>query len=67
MKNSKEAPTPRAVGLKLRKEDCSRNVNPTLYKRMFVNLMYLIATRPDMMHAISIISKFMETSKDSHS
>ena len=28
--------------------------------------MYLIATRPDLMHAVSLISRFMETPKDSH-
>ena len=29
--------------------------------------MYLIATRPNMMYAISLISKFMETLKDTQS
>ena len=34
MHNSKAAPTPIAIGLKLSKEDCSKSVNPILYKSM---------------------------------
>lgn len=52
MQNSKAAPTPIVVGLKLSKEDCSKSVNPTLYKSMVGSLMYLTATWPYMMHAI---------------
>ena len=66
MQNCKAAPTPTAVGLKLSKEDSSKRVDPTLYKSMVGSLMYLTATRLDMMHAISLISRFMETPKDSH-
>ena len=66
IQNSKVAPTPIVVGLKLSKEDCNKSVNPTLYKSMVGNLMYWIATRPDLMHAVSLISRFMETPKDSH-
>ena len=67
MQNNKAAPTPIVIGLKLTKEDCNISVNPTLYKSMVGNLMYWIATRPDLMHAVSLISRFMETPKDSHS
>ena len=65
MQNSKENPTPTVVGLKLSKEDCNKSVNPTIYKSMVGSLMYLI-TQLDMMHAISLIFKFMEIQKDSH-
>jgi len=66
MENSKPAPTPIATGLKLSKEDSSKEVNPTLYKSMVGSLMYLIATRSDLMYAISLISRFMEKPKDTH-
>ena len=66
IKNGKPTPTPTSVGLKLSKQDYSINVDPTLYKSLVGSLMYLIATRPDTMHAVSLISRFMETPKDSH-
>eukprot|EP00253_Pinus_taeda_P005203 PITA_05203 len=49
MQNNKSAPTPTVIGLKLSKEDCSSNVNPTSYKSMIGSLMYLTATRQDIM------------------
>ena len=66
MQNNKKAPTPTVVGLKLSKEDSSKRVDPTLYKSMVGSLMYLIATQEDLMHAVSLIFRFMETPKDSH-
>eukprot|EP00253_Pinus_taeda_P011834 PITA_11834 len=66
MQNNKSAPTPTVIGLKLSKEDCSSNVNPTLYKSMIGSLMYLTATRPDIMYAISLVSRFIETPKETH-
>lgn len=66
MQNSKAVPTLAALGLKLRKEDSSKRVDPTLYKSMVGSLMYLTTTRPYMMHAVSLISRFMECPRDSH-
>eukprot|EP00253_Pinus_taeda_P003959 PITA_03959 len=66
MQNDKCAPTPTIIGLKLRKEDCSSNVNPTLYKSMIGSLMYLTATRPNIMYEVSLLSRFIETPKETH-
>eukprot|EP00253_Pinus_taeda_P030278 PITA_30278 len=66
MHNNKPAPTPTIMGFKLSKEDCSNNVNLTLYKSMIGNLMYLITTSPDMMYVVSLVLRFMETSKETH-
>ena len=51
--NNKTAPTPTIMGLKLSKEDCSKNIDLTLYKSMVGSLMYLTATRLDIMYAVS--------------
>ena len=61
MQNSKPAPTPTIMGLKLSKEDSNENVNPTLYKSMIHGLMYLTTTRPDIMYAVILVSRFTET------
>ncbi len=78
MQDSKLVPTPTVMGLKLRKNDynskvecnnkehCNNNVNPTLYKSMVGNLMYLIATRSNITYAVSLVSRFMETTKERH-
>jgi len=66
MQNNKYAPTPTIMGLKLSKEYCSDNANLTLYKSMIDSMMYLTATRPNIMYAVSLVSRFMETPKETH-
>eukprot|EP00253_Pinus_taeda_P006722 PITA_06722 len=66
MQNNKAAVTPTVVGLKLTKEDNSKDFDPKLYKSIVGSLMYLTATRPDIMHAVSLISRFMERPKETH-
>eukprot|EP00253_Pinus_taeda_P027748 PITA_27748 len=41
-------------------------IDPKLYKSIVGSLMYLTATRPDIMHAVSLISRFMERPKETH-
>ena len=59
MSNCKTTPTPVITGLKLCKDEDGLTVDPTLFKRLFGSLMYLIATRPDIMYGVSLVSKFM--------
>jgi len=66
MENCKPLPTPVATGTKLSKDDEGSDVNPTLFKRLVGSLMYLTATRPDIMQGVSLIFRFMETPKDTH-
>ena len=66
MQESKAAITPIVMGLKLSKEDNNKDFDPSLYKSIVGNLMYLTATRPDIMHAVILISRLMEKPKDSH-
>eukprot|EP00253_Pinus_taeda_P003882 PITA_03882 len=51
MLNSKAAVTPTVMGLKLTKEDSSKDFDPKLYKSIVGSLMYFTAIRPDIMHA----------------
>jgi len=53
-------------GLKLNKDDGGKKVNSTLYKQIVGSLMYLIATRLDIMHSVSVISRYMECPTEIH-
>ena len=66
MDNCKLLPTPVATGTKIRKVDEGSYVNPTLFKRLVGNLMYLIATRQGIMQGVSLISRDMETRKETY-
>jgi len=54
------------MGLKLNKEDNSKEFDSSLYKSIVGSLMYLTATRPDIMYVVSLISKFIERPKEAH-
>jgi hypothetical protein len=66
MINSKASPTPIIIGLELRKEYEGFKVDPTLFKILVVSLMYLTSTRHDIVYGVSLISRLMETPKESH-
>lgn len=66
MSSSKPVSTPIVLSLKLCREGSGDKVDTTYYKQMVGSLMYLIATRPDLMFAVSLISRYMEAPFDSH-
>ena len=43
-----------------------RTLDPMMFKRLVGTLMYLTMTRPDIMYGVSLISRFMDSPKDSH-
>lgn len=66
MSDSISAATPMEVGLKLTKDSHGESVDPTLFRSLVGCLMYLTATRPDIMFSVSLVSRFMENPKKSH-
>ncbi|KAK9681859.1 hypothetical protein RND81_10G032400 [Saponaria officinalis] len=66
MSNCNSICTPTERGAKLVKDPPGNNVNSTLYKQMVGSLMYLTATRPDIMYAVSMVSRYMERPKETH-
>eukprot|EP00253_Pinus_taeda_P024667 PITA_24667 len=66
MQECKAAITPTVMGLKLSKEDNNKDFDPSLYKSIVGSLMYLTATRPHIMFAVSLIFRFMERPKEAH-
>lgn len=51
--------TPMECRLKLKKEDEAKAVDPSLYRSIIGSLRYLVHTRPDITHAVGIVSRFM--------
>lgn len=55
-----------AVNKKLKNKDKSELANKALYRQLVNSLLYLIATRPDIMFAASLISRFMHNLTKKH-
>eukprot|EP00253_Pinus_taeda_P025270 PITA_25270 len=66
VENYKHVPTLATKGTMLSKDDEGSDVNPTLFKILVGSLMYVTATRLDIMQEVSFISRFMETPKGTH-
>jgi len=58
--------TPVELGLKLHKDPTGKKVDSTLYKQIVGSLMYLTATRPDIMYFVSLINRYMENPTEMH-
>jgi hypothetical protein len=58
--------TPIPLGTKLSKKYEGPTVDSTLYKSLVGNLLYLTTTRPNIIYAANLVSRFMESPKDSH-
>jgi hypothetical protein len=66
MEECNPAETPIPLGTKFSRKDEGPTMDSTLYKSLVGSFLYLIATRPDIMYATSLVSRFMESPKDSH-
>ncbi|GJX79161.1 putative ribonuclease H-like domain-containing protein [Tanacetum coccineum] len=64
--NVKTASTPIETQKPLVKDEEASNVNVYLYRSMIGSLMYLTASRPDIMFAVCACSRFQVTPKTSH-
>ncbi|KAL8117737.1 hypothetical protein AgCh_015570 [Apium graveolens] len=58
--------TPLGANEKLMKDDGGRKVDRTLYRSIVGSLMYLTATRPDIMFASSLLSRYMQDPSEVH-
>ena len=66
MDKSNSVHNPIVPGFKLVKDEGGVKVNKTYYKQIVGSLMYLTATRPDMMFVVSLISRYMENPTELH-
>ncbi|KAL3515834.1 hypothetical protein ACH5RR_022736 [Cinchona calisaya] len=66
MKDCNPVTTPTEFGLKLSQDHEGKKVGCTLYKQILDTLMYLTATRLDIMYFVSLISRYMENPTKMH-
>lgn len=66
MKNCNPISTLVEIGMKHVKDPKGRKIDNNLYKQIVGSLMYLTTTILDIMHAISLISRFIECPKEMH-
>lgn len=66
MESCKLMLTPVEEGLKLEKESGDDLVNSTNFKRLLESLVYLTITTPDIVYGVGLISRFMDSPRQSH-
>jgi len=66
MKNNNGVSNPIVPGVKLSKKGGGAEVDITLYKQMIGSLMYLTVTRPDLMFAVCLASRYMSAPTEAH-
>ncbi|KAM2394653.1 hypothetical protein ACFX1X_032097 [Malus domestica] len=66
MDNCKPISTPVEYGVKLTKHDEGESVDPTFFKSLVGSLRYLTCTRPDILYAIGLVSRYMENPITTH-
>ena len=63
MEDCKLVSTPMIIGYKLRKDDESKEVDQKPYRSMIGSLLYVTASRPDVMQAVGLVAMFQENPK----
>lgn len=66
MDKSNPVHNPIVPGFKLSKDEDEVKVCSTFYKQIIGSLMYLTATRPDMMFVVSLLSRYMGNPTELH-
>ncbi|CAA0825713.1 cysteine-rich RLK (RECEPTOR-like protein kinase) 8 [Striga hermonthica] len=66
MDNCKPVATPMVANEKFSKDDGTPNADASTYRSLIGSLLYLTATRPDIMYATSLLSRFMQCPSQVH-
>ncbi|GKB58681.1 retrovirus-related pol polyprotein from transposon TNT 1-94 [Tanacetum coccineum] len=66
LEDSKPMKTPMSSDTKLRKDEECESVDSTKYRGMIGSLLYLTASRPDIMFSVCLCARFQEDPKTSH-
>ncbi|GKB27047.1 hypothetical protein Tco_0866448 [Tanacetum coccineum] len=66
LEDSKPMKTPMSSDTKLTKDEESESVDNTKYRGLICSLLYLMASRPDIMFSVCLSARFQEDPKTSH-
>ena len=66
MESSKIVSTPITPSCKLKKDEHDKNIDSKLYRGMIGSLLYLIASRPDIIFSVCMCARYQSNSKESH-
>ena len=66
LKNAKCVKTPMGTNDKLFKDENGVSIDPTLFRSMIGNLLYLTASRHDICFSVGICARYQANSKESH-
>jgi hypothetical protein len=66
MEDCKLVITPMKTSCKLSKDDGSKSIDQRQYRSMIGNLLYVTASRPDVMQAVGQVAQFQAAPKESH-
>ncbi|KAK6140952.1 hypothetical protein DH2020_025306 [Rehmannia glutinosa] len=58
--------TPMATNVKIDKDEKGKSVDESKYRDMIGSLLYLTASRPDILHAVCLCARFQSNPKESH-
>jgi hypothetical protein len=64
--NSRHAPTPMSTTIKLTKDEEGEMVDQKMYRGMIGSLLYLTASRPDIMFSVCACARFQASPRTSH-
>jgi len=66
MENCKEASTPIATGCYLDADEIEVDVDQTKFRQLIGSVLYLTASRPDIMFSVCLCARFQAKPKESH-
>ena len=66
MEEAKTMKTPMSSSIKLDKDEKGKSIDSTMYRGMISSLLYLTASRPDIMYSVCLCSRFQSYPKESH-
>ena len=64
MEETKTMKTPMSSSIKLDKDEKGKSIDSTMYRGIIGSLLYLIASRPDIMYSVCLFARFQSCPKE---